>query len=119
MGQQGIINYTIKRGVKNTHKKNYGKHKTALLSRAAVLWVRTLVIFSFNCSRHISERQHDTGNFVTPPMHTHTLTQNSTVLRHAKPLAHVAEAVTASQPPKERLAKMQPTYFPKSSANLY
>lgn len=63
--------------------------------------------------------QHDTGGFVTPPVNIHTLTQNFTLLCGAKPLAHIAEAVTAHQPPKEGWAKMQPTYFPESSVNLY
>lgn len=72
-----------------------------MLSRAAVLWVHTLVILGFNRSRHISEMQHDTGGFVTPPVNIHTLTQNFTLLCGAKPLAHIAEAVTAHQPPKE------------------
>lgn len=84
-----------------------------------VLWVHALVILSFNCSRHISEMQHDTGGFVIPPMRTHAHLHAIPQYCVTKPLAHLSEGGSARQPPKEGLAKMQPTYFPKSSANLY
>lgn len=73
----------------------------------------------FNCSRHISEMQHDTGDFMTPPTHTHPLTGNPTLLCAAEPLAHVPEAARASETPKDGPAKTQPTHFPKNGASPY